>query len=355
MAEIFNEQRILGVRIVADGTTMHNGLPVIGIRDSVGVLFSSNLRALGIDVLTGDEVVWNDQPVRGFVLISDGRQLYNGRQVMPFWEQYADETLSLVSRFDVAPDYAWKRYYDDLIRGLVADGTWPLIDRLQIYGSYAAQPGRQNVRQDLYNSTVHGSPVFTAEAGYAGDALAAYLSQGYAPAVSPGVSAQNSQHVFVWSNTESVAPATYAETGNSKVAVTLRSSTGNIGIRMHVASAVTEAVTSSLGMWGAVRAASNQHLIYHDGLLFATEASTSSAPAADEVYDLARNVSGVLTTPTNRQLYAVSYGAALTAAQVAMLNGRIQAFKDKVSAFDLVTLDGQLVTNLGTYTTYESP
>jgi len=267
---------------------------------------------------------------------------------------YVPEARSLFARQSPAPDFTWKRYYDDLVRGLIADGTWAKIDRLQIYGSYAAQPARQNVRADAFNMTINGSPVFTAEQGYAGDGVAAYLSSGYAPASSAGsVATQNSTHAFVWSNTESAAPSTYAETGNSKVSLTLRSSGGLIGVRMHVASTVTEPVTSSLGMWGAVRSASNQHLIYHDGLLFATESSTSSAPAADETYDLARNVSGVLTTPSARQLFAVCYGSGLTAAEVAMINGRVQAFKNKVPASDLLTVTpgGQLMTLNGTYMT----
>lgn len=83
MATLFNEQRILGVRQQADGTTMFNGLPVLGVLDVGGTLFTDNRRALGVDVLPADAAIYNDQPVRGVVKIADGRKLYNNQLVIP--------------------------------------------------------------------------------------------------------------------------------------------------------------------------------------------------------------------------------------------------------------------------------
>lgn len=85
MGALYNEQRVLGVRVVADGTVMHNNQPVIGIVDAVGALFVGNLRTLGVSVLGADQAIYNDQPVRGVVLIADGRKLYNGSQVLPYF------------------------------------------------------------------------------------------------------------------------------------------------------------------------------------------------------------------------------------------------------------------------------
>jgi beta-glucanase (GH16 family) len=84
MAEIFNEQRVLGVRVVFDGRLMHNGLPVIGISDAAdGVLFDDNQRVLKVEPLDADQPIYNEQPVRGVALIEDGRKLYNGQPVVP--------------------------------------------------------------------------------------------------------------------------------------------------------------------------------------------------------------------------------------------------------------------------------
>lgn len=85
MSVLYNDQQVLGVRLVADGALMHNGLPVIGIVDAGGSLFVDNLRTLGVSVLGADQAIYNDQPVRGAVLIEDGRKLYNGSQVLPYF------------------------------------------------------------------------------------------------------------------------------------------------------------------------------------------------------------------------------------------------------------------------------
>ena len=84
MATIYNERRVLGIRLVADGTKMHNGLPVIGVVAAAdGIMFVGNLRVLGVNVLAADAAMNNEQPVRGAVLIADARTLYNNERVIP--------------------------------------------------------------------------------------------------------------------------------------------------------------------------------------------------------------------------------------------------------------------------------
>jgi hypothetical protein len=90
MAQLFNEQRILGVRLQADGATMFNGLPVIGVVDAGNALFTNNRRALGVKVLDADAAIYNDQVVRGVVQILDGRKLYNNQLVIPVSGLFTD-------------------------------------------------------------------------------------------------------------------------------------------------------------------------------------------------------------------------------------------------------------------------
>jgi hypothetical protein len=86
MAALYNEQRVLGVRIVADGTKLHNNQPVIGVVATLlAVKFVDNKRTLGVDVLPADAAVHNEQPVIGVVVIGDGRKLYNDREVIPVY------------------------------------------------------------------------------------------------------------------------------------------------------------------------------------------------------------------------------------------------------------------------------
>lgn len=83
MASIFNEQRVLGARVVSDGTLLFNQQPVIGVRVEASATFIGSQRVLGVDVLPSDRPIYNDQPVRGVVVIGDARKLYNGRLVIP--------------------------------------------------------------------------------------------------------------------------------------------------------------------------------------------------------------------------------------------------------------------------------
>ncbi|MGJ5032270.1 hypothetical protein ACQR1I_35910 [Bradyrhizobium sp. HKCCYLS2038] len=83
MAAIFNEQRVLGIRMVADGTRLYNGQFVIGVVDAGASLFVSNIRTVGVDVLAADQAIYNERPMLGAVLIGDGRKLYNNMLVVP--------------------------------------------------------------------------------------------------------------------------------------------------------------------------------------------------------------------------------------------------------------------------------
>lgn len=109
MATIFNEQRVLGIRLVADGTKTFNNQPVIGVKEaSVGVNFVDNLRVLGVEVLPADKAIHNDQPVLGAVLIADARTLYNNQRVIPSRSISGVPVGSLNSIYwDIANDIYW--------------------------------------------------------------------------------------------------------------------------------------------------------------------------------------------------------------------------------------------------------
>jgi len=42
-----------------------------------------NLTTLGVDILVADQTIYNEQVVRGAVIITDGRKLYNYQRVIP--------------------------------------------------------------------------------------------------------------------------------------------------------------------------------------------------------------------------------------------------------------------------------
>jgi hypothetical protein len=71
-------------------------------------------------------------------------------------------------------------YVDTLIKALKADGTWQKLDRLWLYASENAQQAQVDLVANI-SHTLHSSPIFTANRGYAGDGIAAYIDTGFAP------------------------------------------------------------------------------------------------------------------------------------------------------------------------------
>ena len=86
MAQIFNGQRVRGVRVLDEGATLFNMMQVRGVRVADdGVLFDGGQQTIGVDVLDQDRAIWNEQLVMGVVVITDDRALYNGMEIFPAW------------------------------------------------------------------------------------------------------------------------------------------------------------------------------------------------------------------------------------------------------------------------------
>ena len=62
---------------------MFNGQLVVGLVDALNQLQVGNIRTIGVAVLGADAPIYNDAPVLGYVLIADGRKLYNNQLVIP--------------------------------------------------------------------------------------------------------------------------------------------------------------------------------------------------------------------------------------------------------------------------------
>lgn len=81
MATLHNMQPVIGIKVLDDGATLYNDLPVIGVRDAAGETFSRNRVVRG--VVPTEKKLFEDQIVRGVVVITDDRALYNNQPIMP--------------------------------------------------------------------------------------------------------------------------------------------------------------------------------------------------------------------------------------------------------------------------------
>jgi hypothetical protein len=121
MSILFDMQRRLGVVFVPDGTILYNNKPVIGIAPGfAGVPMANNMLVRGVDVVAGPGI-YNEMPVRGAVLITDGRLLYNNQRVIPTDYLAVDLLQSILS--PNGEDYAYFDFgtQDRLVRSSTAN------------------------------------------------------------------------------------------------------------------------------------------------------------------------------------------------------------------------------------------
>lgn len=76
------------------------------------------------------------------------------------------ETTALLARFSVQPDSTRKALYNTLIKTLKDGGVWTRGYSLKIYASHDSQAATRNWLADLRNTTLVGTPTFTADRGY---------------------------------------------------------------------------------------------------------------------------------------------------------------------------------------------
>lgn len=98
-----------------------------------------------------------------------------------------------------------KTNYDNLICGMVTDGTFALFDFLYIYAAPDSTTALLNLKSSSFNGTVNGSLTFTANQGFTGTAgsTTVYIDTGFNPTTQAGTSQfqQNSAHISVWNLT----------------------------------------------------------------------------------------------------------------------------------------------------------
>lgn len=331
MAEIFNEQRTLGIVIVPDGTLMHNGLPVIGIREAApGVLFIDNQRVTKVVPLSSGAQIYNDQPVRGAVVISDARLLYNGLRVLPCSGSYETEALALFARFTTPPTDARKGLINSLIKALKAAGVWTKLDALYMLAAADEQAARRNWIQDLYNATAVAAPTFTIDRGYQGNPPTfTFLETGFNPttAASPKF-VLNSAVLGVVSRTD-VTDSGQFDIGTTSSRFNCRSTTGP-GLRGVMNDATTTnfgTKATSIGMFALNRSAAGARQGYIDGVLSGSDTLASTA-LANETIQMLRGIFNFST----RELSVGFFGQSLSAPEHAALYSAVQTYLTAVGA-----------------------
>lgn len=230
------------------------------------------------------------------------------------------------------PDDTRAGLLNDLVLGLKADTVWPLLDRLPILASPTAQSARLDARSPAKSLSAVNVPTFTADRGYSGDNVSAYLDFGEPFAFAGANFSQNSASLGAWVNQQGSGNGekpTIGCAGASFAKLSGRNNAGNANYKINdnTLTALEINPVTRLGHRAASRTSAANKAGYVNGTPVGSTAVASTAPATVNGA-LLRDVS---TYSADRIAVAYS-GGALSDAQHAALHARLNTFLTAIGA-----------------------
>jgi hypothetical protein len=231
-----------------------------------------------------------------------------------------------------APTTPEKNAYTAAICGMVADGTFALLDGLYIEANTSAANARVNaVNPGTFNLVGHGSCTFTADQGFTGDGTTCYNDPVFVPSTAGGHMTLNSASYGVCVLNSRTTPSSTSQAyGGQGVSATDRTYFYPLFASVISAGALNDAggggasnATNAQGSWIASRTLSSGAQNYLNGSPITSTAIVSSALPAATVVQMAGNNNGTLANWTSDQHGYWFFGAGLTQAQVTSIYTRL--------------------------------
>lgn len=218
-----------------------------------------------------------------------------------------------------------KRLYDQLIKGLKADGIWSTFDALYVFAAPDNTTALVNLVSSSYTATGNVTPSFAVDLGFTGNGTTQSVNTNFNPstATSPNF-VQNNANIFAWSNTSA---ATAEEIGGqlNNFLILVPRFTGDLFV-----SAVNNNVTNNsvanvngTGLFAAERTASNAVQSYRNATSLLTAATASSAVQNLNI-SFAGNIFGGGTP--GPQTSAAGFGSSLGQTKQTALYNRLRTF-----------------------------
>lgn len=229
--------------------------------------------------------------------------------------------------------------YQNLICGMVTDGTWSLMDLLYVFATNTTATANLNLVSTSYGLTPVGTETFAANAGYTGDGTTGYFTTGYNPATNGINFTQNSAGIGAC-GLSSANFGNYASLGlldgsGSFQGIVLFPSNGGGSFVAQLNDATLQSFTNfqSKGSYVATRTASTAINMYVNGASVATPADTSSSVFSLPIYVGAVNTGGGGVDGFSiNQLAYVFVSGGLTSTQVGNVYSRLHTFLVAVGA-----------------------
>lgn len=237
---------------------------------------------------------------------------------------------ALFARFTTPPTDGRKWLINNLIVSLKDADVWSKLDAFYVMAAANAQAARQNWIADAYNLTAVSAPTFTTDRGYAGDGVSSYLETGLNPATATGLKqSQNDTTAMLWSRT--AGQSNNGDVGNSGAFISSRTASDAVNFRANSGTSVTVPNTDGVGMYCAARLSSAQVQMYRNGASFGAAISNASAAPENASYRVCGR-SGAFANSSIRQEAAASFGARLTAAEIAAYYSALETYLQTVGA-----------------------
>jgi hypothetical protein len=223
-------------------------------------------------------------------------------------------------------------YVSALISGLKADGVWSSLDRLWLFAAENSTQARRDLVARVAASLQNG-PTFTANRGYTGDGLSAYVDSNFNPASGTPKYSQNDASFGVWIETAtSSATGSPAYIGNAGANYNMlyhpTGTTNNFGVNATGPQSWT--VSPSTGHFHAQRTASNAQAIYQNGASVKTGTDASAALESFTFVALANNNRGAIEQPSDARESAIWLGKSLTTGQITAFYNRMRTYMTAV-------------------------
>lgn len=194
---------------------------------------------------------------------------------------------------------------NNFIRTCKADGNWTLLDRFWLY----AQDKQVNVVYSIVNPTSTpctevNSPTWTQYQGYTGNGTNMYLNTNYIPSTNGVQYTLNSSSCGVYSRTNS-SIAAYdigATNGTNATAMACKWSDNLAYFSINANTSVSVGVTNSLGLFSSSRVSATSLIGYQNGSNIVSGSPASVSVPTVSCFVLARNVSGVASNFSSRQI-----------------------------------------------------
>ena len=228
--------------------------------------------------------------------------------------------------------------YQNLICGMVTDGTWALMDIFYVFATNTTTTANLNLVSSSFGLTQVGTETFTANAGYAGDGTTGYFTTGYNSTTAGGNFTQNLASLGECTLTNRTAGANLSAGGvqNSSTFVaayiTAENTSGNFEAPLNDSNYPVFSNFQAQGSDVASRTVSTAIAQYINGSLVASPTDASATPVNLAMFVGAINSGGTPIAFNTDQLAYFFAGGGLTATQVGNVYSRLHTFLVAVGA-----------------------